>query len=91
MAENLDSIIASHDREWVVQNSEKLAKRIPAFQKKFSAFASDTAREMDKVVSIGVDKAKDVRRGIKKGAKDVKTGAKKVLKKIGFGYEVAML
>jgi len=91
VADNLDSIGASYDRDWVVQNLEQLAKRIPAFQKRFSVFATDAAREMDKVVSIGVDKAKDIRRGVKKGAKDIKKGTKKVFKKIGFGYEVAML
>ena len=98
VAENLDAIGASYDRDWVVQNLEKLAKKLPMWQKKFSVLATDAARKIDKVVSIGVDTAKDIRRGVKSVAKDVKKGTskavkstKKVFKKIGFGYEVAML
>jgi len=88
VAENLDSIGASYDKDWVVQNLEKLAKRLPAWQKKFSVFATDAAREMDKVVSIGVDVAKDVRKSVKKGAKKDEKKTKKVF---GFGYDVAMV
>ena len=99
VAENLDAINASYDKEWVVQNLEKLAKRLPAWQKKFSVFATDAAREMDKVVSIGVDVAKNIRREVKDTAKDVKKGVKKGAKKavkktkrfLGFGYDVAMV
>ncbi len=96
VAENLDSIGASYDKDWVVQNLEKLAKRLPAWQKRFSVFATDAAREIDKVVSVGVDVAKDVRRGVKKGAKDVKKTAKKTVKKtkkffgFGWGYDVKL-
>ena len=94
VAENLDSIGASYDKEWVVQNLEKLAKKLPLWQKRFGVLLTDTAREMDKVVSISVDKAKDVRRGVKDTAKDIKKGAKKAVKKtkrfLGFGYSVAM-
>ncbi len=93
VAENLDSINASYDRDWVVQNLEQLAKKLPLWQKKFSVFATDTAREIDKVVSIGVDKAKDVRRGVKDTAKDVKKGTSKAVKKTkkffkGWGYDL---
>jgi hypothetical protein len=98
VAENLDSIGASYDKDWVVQNLEKLAKRLPAWQKRFSVLATDAAREMDKVVSIGVDVAKNVRREVKDTAKDirkgVKKGAKKAVKKtkrlFGFGMDVKM-
>ena len=94
VAENLDAIGASYDKDWVVQNLEQLAKRLPAWQKRFSVFATDAAREIDKVVSVGVDAAKNVRRGVKDTAKDVKKGVKKVAKKtkrfLGFGYSVAM-
>ena len=89
VAENLDAIGVSYDREFVVQNLEKLAKRIPAFQKKLGVLATDAAREIDKVVSIGVDKAKDVRRGVKDTAKDVAKKTKKIFK--GWGYEVSMV
>jgi hypothetical protein len=90
VAENLDSISASYDREFVVQNLEKLAKKLPLWQKKFSVFATDTAREMDKVVSIGVDLAKDTAKDVKKTAKSVAKKTKKVFKKIGFGYDVKL-
>jgi len=95
VAENLDSIGATYDREWVVQNLEQLAKKLPLWQKKFSVFATDAAREIDKVKSIAIDTAKDVRRGVKKGAKDIKKGTNKAVKKtkrfLGFGYTVNML
>ena len=90
VADNLDSISASYDREFVVQNLEKLAKRIPAFQKKLGVLATDAAREADKIVSHTIDAAKDVRRGVKDTAKSVAKNTKKVFKKIGFGYSVAM-
>ena len=94
VAENLDAIGASYDRDWVVQNLEQLAKKLPLWQKKFSVFATDAAREMDKVVSIGVDKAKNIRRGVKDTAKDVKKTTKKAVKKtkrfLGFGYDVKL-
>jgi hypothetical protein len=94
VAENLDTIGASYDKDWVVQNLEKLAKRIPAFQKRFGVLLTDFAREADKVVSIGVDVAKDVRRGVKKGAKDIKKTTKKAVRKtkrfLGFGYDVKL-
>ena len=88
VAENLDSIGASYDKDWVVQNLEKLAKRLPAWQKRFSVLATDAAREMDKVVSHTVDVAKDVRKSVKKGAKKA---VKKTKKVFGFGYDVAMV
>lgn len=88
VAENLDSIGASYDKEWVVQNLEKLAKKLPLWQKRFSVFATDAAREMDKVASHAVDVAKDVRKGVKKGAKKA---VKKTKKVFGFGYDVAMV
>ena len=95
VADNLDSIGASYDRDWVVQNLEQLAKKLPLWQKKFSVFATDAAREIDKVVSIGVDKAKDIRRGVKDTAKDVKKGTSKAVKKTkkffkGWGYDVKL-
>ena len=94
VAENLDSINASYDRDWVVQNLEQLAKKLPLWQKKFSVFATDAAREIDKVVSVGVDVAKDVRRGVKDTAKDVKKNTKKAVKKtkkfFGFGMDIKM-
>ncbi len=95
VAENLDAIGASYDREFVVQNLEQLAKKLPLWQKKFSVFATDAAREIDKVVSIGVDKAKDIRRGVKDTAKDVKKTTKKAVKKTkkffkGWGYDVKL-
>jgi len=97
VAENLDSIGASYDKEFVVQNLEKLAKRLPAWQKKFGVLLTDFAREADKVKSIAIDTAKDIRRDVKDTAKDVKKGAKKAVKKtkkvfgFGWGYEVAMV
>jgi DNA-directed RNA polymerase beta' subunit len=101
VAENLDSIGASYDKEFVVQNLEKLAKRIPAFQKKFGVLLTDFAREADKVKSIAIDTAKNIRREVKDTAKDVKKGVKKGAKKavkktknvfgFGWGYEVAMV
>ncbi len=97
VADNLDSINASYDREWVVQNLEQLAKKLPLWQKRFGVLLTDVAREADKLISIGVDKAKDVRRGVKDTAKDVKKttkkavkSTKKVFKKIGFGYDVKL-
>ena len=90
VAENLDSISASYDREFVVQNLEKLAKKLPLWQKKFSVFATDAAREIDKVVSHTKDAINDTAKDVKKGAKKVAKKTKKVFKKIGFGYEVAM-
>ena len=97
VAENLDAIGATYDHEWVVQNLEKLAKKLPLWQKRFGVLLTDFAREADKVVSVGVDTAKSARRGVKDTAKDVKKGVKsvakktkKVFKKIGFGYSVAM-
>lgn len=83
VAQNLDAIGATYDREFVVQNLEKLAKRIPAFQKRFGVLLTDFAREADKVKSIAVDTAKSARRG-------VKSVAKKTKRFLGFGYSVAM-
>ena len=72
-----------------------MVKRIPAWKRRFSVTLTDIAREADNVVSIGVDTAKGIRRGVKDTAKDVKKGTTKAVKKtkrfLGFGYEVAML
>ncbi|MDA1177127.1 MAG: hypothetical protein O3C41_08610 [Bacteroidetes bacterium] len=87
VAENLDAIGATYDHEWVVQNLEKLAKRIPAWQKKFGVLLTDTAREIDKVVSHTKDVATDTAKNIKKGANKA---VKKTKKFLGFGYNVTM-
>ena len=89
--QSLDAIGASYDLNFVVQDLTNLVKRIPEWKRRFGIALTTVGREIDKVVSVGVDTAKDVRRGVKKGAKDIKKGTKKVFKKIGFGYEVAML
>lgn len=85
--ESLDAIGASYDVQFVMQDLTNLVKRIPEWKRRFGIALTDAAREMDKVVSIGVDAAKDVRRGVKNTAKSV---AKKTKKVFGFGYEVAM-
>ena len=95
VAENLDSINASYDRDWVVQNLEQLAKKLPMWQKRFGVLLTDVAREADKVKSVAIDAAKDVRRGIKDAAKDVKKTTKKAVKKTkkffkGWGYDVKL-
>ena len=76
--QNLDTIGSIYDREFVVQNLEKLAKRLPSWQKRFGVLLTSFAREADKVVSIGVDKAKDVRRGVKDTTKSVAKSTKKI-------------
>ena len=95
VAETLDSINATYNRDFVIQDLSDLVKRIPAWQRRFSVALTDFAREANNVVSIGVDKAKDIRRGVKDTAKDIKKGSKKAIKKtkkmLGFGYNVAML
>ena len=95
VAENLDSINASFDRDWVVQNLEQLAKKLPMWQKRFGVLLTDVAREADKVKSVAIDAAKDVRRGVKDTAKDVKKTTKKAVNKTkkffkGWGYDVKL-
>ena len=92
--QSLDAIGASYDLNFVVQDLTNLVKRIPEWKRRFGIALTDIAREASKVVSIGVDAAKDVRRGVKDTAKDVKKTTKKAVKKtkkfFGFGYSVAM-
>jgi hypothetical protein len=94
VAENLDSINASYDRDWVVQNLEKLAKKLPMWQKRFGVLLTDVAREADKVKSVAIDAAKDVRRGVKKetskAVKSTKKAVKKTKRFLGFGYDVKL-
>ena len=93
--QSLDAIGASYDLNFVVQDLTNLVKRIPEWKRRFSIALTDIAREADKVVSIGVDVAKDVRRGVKDTAKDVKKGTSKAVKKTkkffkGWGYDVKL-
>ena len=92
--ESLDAIDAIYDVQFVIQDLTNLVKRIPAWKRRFGIALTDIAREMDKVVSVGVDVAKDVRRGAKSVAKDVKKGTKKAVKKtkkvFGFGMDIKM-
>tara|TARA_R110001592_G_scaffold133375_1_gene348586 strand:- start:618 stop:1388 length:771 start_codon:yes stop_codon:yes gene_type:complete len=92
--QSLDAIGASYDLNFVVQDLTNLVKRIPEWKRRFGILLTTVGREADKLISIGVDKAKDVRRGVKDTAKDVKKTTKKAVKKtkrfLGFGYSVAM-
>ncbi len=92
--ESLDAIGADYDVQFVMQDLTNLVKRIPEWKRRFSIALTDIAREADKVVSIGVDVAKNVRRDVKDTAKDIKKGAKKAVKKtkkfFGFGYDVKL-
>ena len=93
--QSLDAIGASYDLNFVVQDLTNLVKRIPEWKRRFGVLLTTIGREADKVVSVGVDVAKDVRRGVKDTAKDVKKGTSKAVKKTkkffkGWGYDVKL-
>jgi hypothetical protein len=99
--ESLEAIGANFDVDFVMQDLTNLVKRIPEWKRRFGIILTSLAREADKVKSIAIDTAKDIRRDVKDTAKDirkgVKKGAKKAVKKtrkvfgFGWGYEVAMV
>jgi len=85
--QSLDSINATFNVDFVIQDLSQLVKKIPAWKRKFGVALTSFAREADKIVSHAKDVVKDTAKDIKKGAKSV---AKKTKKVFGFGYEVAM-